>query len=206
MKRAKMYFCSLNVKLFLIGLKLSEFLELSDNIRLRYRRCLMNEPQTWSQPWSLLAPLACLPDISTTLSDDADGNFSFSTFVMRTSPSVCVDRPLCSCLKTTWKTSRCQALASRDRLASPQLHFKVCLLHSFEEPGAQTAPGRSNPANKSAWPECGVGVFMGRLVNFNVQCLVNKSCPPTASSQEYDVTHPGTWMDTFLMFNKKAKI
>lgn len=36
-----------------------------------------------------------LPDISTTLSDAANGNFSFSIFVIRTSPSVCVDIYLC---------------------------------------------------------------------------------------------------------------
>lgn len=42
----------------------------------------------------------CLPDISTTLSDEAAGNFSFSIFAMRTSPSVCVDRGLCSCAVT----------------------------------------------------------------------------------------------------------
>lgn len=38
-----------------------------------------------------------LPDISTTLSDAANGNFSFSIFAIRTSPSVCVDIHLCVC-------------------------------------------------------------------------------------------------------------
>lgn len=44
-----------------------------------------------------------LPDISTTLSDAANGNFSFSIFVMRTSPSVCVDIHFCMWAeKVTW--------------------------------------------------------------------------------------------------------
>lgn len=119
---------------------------------------------------------ACLPDISTTLSAEADGNFSFSICAMRTSPSVCVDRPLRTWPgTTTWggAEKKKRGAMSRESLGfasqiepvSPRRGscYKCIYLRGAEDPqgrgdGAAQAPstghhgGDSQSVRQSVWP------------------------------------------------------
>lgn len=67
-------------------------------------------------PRYLTELLQILPDISTTLSEEAEVNFSFRIFVIRISPSVCVDINRCiGAETTTWEPER------NDEISTPVL-------------------------------------------------------------------------------------
>lgn len=140
---------------------------------------------TWSDP--------CLPDMSTTLSDEANGNFSFSIFAMRSSPSVCVDRHLCTWPETiTWggrnevrwavKFSQLLLASQTDRLICGAWADKKCIYSiTAKNPKSRDHSAWQAPFTSQHCANVASVLIMGRLLYPHQ--LLNKSCPQTTSSQ-----------------------
>ena len=150
-----------------------------------------------------------LPEISTTLRDEAEGNFSFRTLAMRTSPSVsvCEDR----CLRTgpsatTWGGRRRAAVSDRlpstgqptDRPTDREVLF-TRLVASRARRAEVTVPVRPrlHDSMMEEW-----SLFMRRSHPHwrsqpYISMISTSHVLTTAAAHKYDVTHPGTWWSYF---------
>lgn len=127
------------------------------------------------------APFINVPDISTTFRDAASGNFSFSILVMRTSPSVWVDRHLRTWPETTtWMGEDSSEEFSRHLLALQANHVSI-RRETFNHFVSAKKPQGSGGCAGQALSEsrhCAhvvVSFIIGRL--WKQRQLLLKSCP-----------------------------